>query len=75
MISPPSSASDTTDRVEQTETRMLPAHERFHAHEMKTTNVYLRLVVNDEFGSIQSRSPLPLSSTSCLRARVCSPAV
>src|SRR6185503_3209137 len=51
---------DKFDRIKQTEARMLPADERFHAHELKTTNVYLRLVVNDEFGFIQTRSQITL---------------
>ncbi len=37
---------------------MLPAHERFHSHEIKTAKVDLWLVLNDELGSLESRSQI-----------------
>ena len=37
---------------------MLPAHERFHADEMKAANVDLRLVVNNKLRSLEARAQI-----------------
>src|SRR5215213_2011653 len=35
---------------------MVPAHERFHSHELKATNVNLRLVVHNKLRVLETRS-------------------
>src|SRR5215204_536368 len=41
--------------IEQAQTRMLPAHERFHAHELKAANINLRLVMHYKLRTLDAR--------------------